>query len=81
MLTGYLNTFATALWLTPDCSVADNPLHCRLLTWLSALEAAAGVLAFLLVLTALFAFVAVRRNKTRKLERSAEGNSEKARGN
>jgi hypothetical protein len=60
---------AAWLWLAPDCNVADNPLHCRLLSWLWALEAVAGILAFLLLAAGIFAYVAYRRNKARRLEK------------
>jgi hypothetical protein len=53
--------------------VADNPLHCRLLTWLWALEATAGVLALLLIVAAAFAWIAFRRNKTRRLSQNQPG--------
>ncbi len=64
---------AALIWLAPDCSVADNPLHCRLLTWLWALEATAGVLALLLIVAAAFAWIAFRRNKTRRLSQNQPG--------
>jgi hypothetical protein len=56
-----------ALWLAPDCSVAGNPLQCRLLSWLWALEAVAGILAFLLIVAGVFAYAVYRRNKARRL--------------
>lgn len=50
------------------CAVGDSPLQCRLLNVLRGLEIVAALLAVVLVLVALFAWISVRRTRSRKLE-------------
>lgn len=60
---------AASLQLFADgCAVGDSPLQCRLLNVLRGPEIAAALLTVVLVVVALFAWISVRRSRSRKLE-------------
>jgi hypothetical protein len=54
--------------IAQGCTVGDSTLQCRLLSVLRGLEIVAVLLAVVLGFVALFAWIAVRRNRSRKLE-------------
>jgi hypothetical protein len=60
---------AATLTLAPDCSVSGDSLNCHLQSFLHFLYIVAGVLAFILLLTAYMAIHSFRQNKNDKIRR------------